>query len=170
MKFEARSISVSVSKKVPIPGQKYSSQSFGLEARYEITPDDGDDPEKVQRRIREFAEAMKLKLEAQIDGWIGRGEQGQTEQAPPEPERPVSPAVDTGSAKKSCTEAQLNYIRAILPASVGPEAIYEAYGVESLQELTERQAYEVIEVLEDECGGQPRMSGGLIAVDPEELN
>ena len=59
-------LSANISKKLPIPGLEYSSQSFG--ASMEIEVSDADKPDAIQARIQELYGLLSNSIDAQITG------------------------------------------------------------------------------------------------------
>lgn len=75
---------VAVSKKVPIPGVQYSSQTYGIETELEFIPDEGESRRQFREEALKAVEREKERLENRIDRWIW-GEDGEEPDVPDPP-------------------------------------------------------------------------------------
>jgi hypothetical protein len=84
-------LSGSISRKVPIEGIQYSSQSFA--AGMEVEVSDGEDPNVIRERIRELYTLLSESIDEQIAGSqnAAPASNGQQQAAPPPARRYVQP-------------------------------------------------------------------------------
>jgi len=127
-------LTASFSKKVPVEGTDYSSQSFHAAVEVEIP--DGLAAEQLQGRIHETFELVRSSVEAELNGGGAP--------AQPAPARFPQPAGQAASPK------QLNYLRdmavknGMTPQQLDDEARRQ-FGIPDTQGLTRQQASAMIE-------------------------
>ena len=153
-------LNTSYSKKVPVEGQQFSSESFHASVEVELS--DSLKPEEIQAKIHSTAELLRQSVDAELGqtrqqqqparetergAFTPRQQQGGRRQ-----ERPVE-----GSTRKA-SNAQCKYItdlageQKIALQDLNAE-IFDRYGVQSLYELNAAQASEMIDSLQ---GGRRR--------------
>ena len=141
-------LTASYSKKVPVDGQDYSSQSYHAAVEVEIP--DGLTPDQLQDRIHGTFELVRTSVESELNG--GRA----TEAAPARREPARFPQRDAQPA----SQKQIDYLRDIAvkqgmtPAQLDDEANRQ-FGVAGARDLTRQQASAMIE----QYGGVSRQRG-----------
>lgn len=133
-------LNTSYSKKVPVPGQDYSSQSY--HASVEIELSDALEPGQIQARIRDTFEMVRTAVERELGG----------AEAPPAPTRREAGASDAENARPA-SNRQIKYLTDLAAArGIGVRELNarlgERYGAASAYELTRRQASEAIDALQ----------------------
>lgn len=140
-------IHASVSKKVPIPDQDYSSRQYM--AGIEVEVGDGATADALQERIRE---TYRL-LEASVDHQIADTPSRERRIAHGSPN-----SRNNGKPRRHATTAQVKAIHAIArtirmePTDL-TDWLRDAYGVESPDALTVPQASEMIDALKNRQAG-----------------
>ncbi len=150
-------LNTSYSKKVPVEGQQFSSESFHASVEVELS--DSLKPEEIQEKIHFYAERLRQSVDAELgqerqpaqerqrSAFTPRQQQGGRQQ-----ERPAE-----GSTRKA-SNAQCKYItdlageQKISIPDLNAE-ILERYGVAGLYDLNAAQASEMIDSL---TGGRNR--------------
>ena len=150
-------IVANVSKKVPIPGQDYSSQCYTAGMEVEVA--DGTTTEAVQERLRQVYALLEASIDQKIaaHGSDVRQVGSATIQAQRQPvnrlPQPEGAYGGNGNGRRRpATRAQVKAIHAIASAADVPwqeldACIQATYAVTKLEELTVAQASEVIEAL-----------------------
>jgi hypothetical protein len=165
-------LSASLSKKVPIEGLQYSSQSFGGSLEIEIGTDT---PDEIKQRLHHLYESLAVSIDAEIAAAHGHGNNGHA----PAPARtqPVArpaaaqpaPAPRTaypntrsaprpnGNGKKTtATEAQCRAIFAITKSLNIDLATYLAeFRVTDAAQLPIKTASQIIDELKAQQNGAP---------------
>jgi len=135
----------SFSKKLPVPGEEYSSQSF--HAGIELELSDSLKPEEIQARIHDVSELLKASVEQELAGTKDRALR------PEEPLTAARRSPDAGD-KARATNRQLRYIVDLathegFTLSELDIHIQKLYGVTSLYELNRRQASALLDSLQE---------------------
>lgn len=95
----------SYSKKVPVEGQDFSSQSYHASIEVELA--DHLKPDELQRRIHETFDLVRASVEAELNGKAGKTES--------EPAKPEKPEETEGKA----TNKQVSYILSLAAKNHG---------------------------------------------------
>jgi len=142
-------LNASFSKKVPIEGQDYSSQSYHASVEVEIP--DGLTPEQLRDRIHDTFGLVRDSVENELGG-----------QAPALP-APVQPPQQPASTPAKTTDApasskQISYLTTLaLDRGMDVRALNSAcqrdFGVTSVEALSRRQASELIDRMNAREGG-----------------
>ena len=145
-------ISANISKKVPIPAQQYSSQSFG--ASLEIEVSDADKPEAIQARIRELYGLLSSTIDEQIANATQNGNgAGSSTVQPPAPANGNRTAQATGGGngngrKTMATQAQQRAIFAICKSlNLDVPSFLKPYNVTDPAQLLIKTASQIIDDL-----------------------
>jgi len=144
-----RRVTVTVSKKTPIPHCQYSSRSYSITEELELTVGPGESPEQVERQLGELEEKVRERLEARVDEWLAQGEPEPGEGSPTPGPLPHSGSTTKGMA----TEKQLRFISTLANSPQGQQKLRELLekcGVGNPQELTKAAASRVIDELKAE--------------------
>ena len=145
-------LSTSYSKKVPVEGQQFSSESFHVSTEIELS--DSLTPEQIQEKIHSTAELLRQSVDAEL---------GQTSQQPVQERQrgAFTPRQQQGSrrqerapegSQRKASNAQCKYItdlageQKISIPDLSAE-ILERYGVAGLYDLNAAQASEMIDSL-----------------------
>lgn len=144
-------LNVSYSKKVPVEGQQFSSESFHSSVEVELS--DSLKPEEIQEKIHSTADYLRQAVDAEL---------GQTRQPVQERQRSAfTPRQQQGSrrqerapegSQRKASNAQCKYItdlageQKITLQDLNAE-ILERYGVAGLYDLNAAQASEMIDSL-----------------------
>lgn len=153
---------VSHSKKVPVPGQQYSSQSYHLSLETEIS--DGLSVDRIQQKIHDTFELVKTAVEQELQS-DHRPKEVAKQPPPPatassKPATGSSPPVQSAqqakpaAGKNLATNAQIKYIcdmsqRKGLDINFINDVVRKEYGVESLYALNKQQASAIVDRLKD---------------------
>ncbi len=146
MVTRVKTITVSVSKKTPIPGRNFSSQSFGITSELQVIIDPDESPEETRREVNDLVDTIRQELEAKVDEWMaesadaGATTETDREPGPSDPNAPKSPP-------KRATQSQVEYITTLAEGVVPVNEIAEHFKRASLGELTRAQASKVIDAL-----------------------
>jgi len=138
-------LSANLSKKVPVPGQSYSSQQFG--AALEIEVADADQPDAIKARIRALYGLLAQAVEEQIAGATGKSEavaaNGSGAKAP------ATPSGGNGTNRMAkATAAQQKAIFAICKSQgLDMKAVLASLNVADPAELSLRDASRLIDSL-----------------------
>ena len=143
-------LNASYSKKVPVDGQDYSSQSY--HAAVEVELPDGLSPQQLQGRIHETFELVKTSVEAELHGTKGTRHSGQSRQQPRQ---------FAGGDVPSASGKQLGYLRDIairkgMTLEQLDDEVNRRFGVDNVSALNRQQA----SVLIDEWNGGSRSRNG----------
>jgi hypothetical protein len=155
-----------MAKKVPIPGEEFSSQSYG--AALDIEVSDSADIKAIQTRLQQMYKVLKDSVNQQIE------ENNQSKSfldMPPEknsflnPDKQENPLTEnsnpksngtnnSGSNHRPCTDPQKKAIWAIskvqkISQKYLIDNIFSKYGVKTPDELSIKEASEVINYLKD---------------------
>lgn len=150
-------ITANVSKKVPVPGVEYSSQSFM--AGIEVEVSDGATPEQIQARIREVYAILEQTIDSEIAA--RNGEPAQAMSMRPEAEsRPANrlPVSQNNNGRRA-TQAQIKAILAI-GHSIGMDRaklidyVGGEFNVKKLDDLAIKDASTLIERMKEEQATQ----------------
>jgi len=137
---------LSYSKKVPVPGQEFSSQSYHLSLETELP--DSLRQDEVRAQIHETFELVKTTVENEL---ASAGSNGGAEQ-PTGPGDPGSNNVPAPRGHDKATNRQVKYIvdlarqKGIEIAELNARC-RQLYGVESLYDLTKKQASALLDSL-----------------------
>ena len=145
-------LNASFSKKVPIEGQDYSSQSYHASVEVEIP--DGLSPEQLRDRIHDTFGLVRDSVENELGGQVS---------AVPAPAQPSQPQQQPVSAPAKPTDApasskQIHYLTTLaLDRGMDLRALNSAcqrdFGVTSVEALSRRQASELIDRMNAREGG-----------------
>ena len=151
-------LSANVSKKLPIPGEQFSSQQFG--ASMEIEVSDADQPEIIQARIRDLYALISTAIDEQLAG--ANGQAGAKPRPAPAPlpqnrlpaqaraQQPAPKGGDGNGGKRAvtATEAQQKAIYAICKGlGVEVKDVLADYHVARSRDLTVKDASRLIDEL-----------------------
>lgn len=134
----------SYSKKIPIPDQEYSSQSFHSSIEIELS--DALSPQEIQSRIHNTFELVKGAVEVELNGKV------KTVQATNIPEN-APPAVPVNGEKAS--NKQIKFLTDIashqgIPVSELNAHVKDLYHVNGIYDLTKRDASRLLDSLKNE--------------------
>ncbi len=140
-------LNTSYSKKIPVPGQEFSSQSY--HASLEIELSDALEPGQIQARIRDTFEMVRTAVERELNG------DAETVPAP----RARSPQGGNGNRKAGgsggnpASNKQIKYLNDLAAGQgIGVRQLnarlQDKYGVSSAYELSRKQASEIIDALQ----------------------
>ena len=143
-------LSTSYSKKLPIEGQQFSSESFHASVEVELS--DSLTPDQIQEKIHSTADYLRQAVDAEL-GQTRKPEQAREtaeRQAftPRQGSRPQERPAE-GSTRKA-SNAQIKYLtdlageQKVTLQDLNAE-IFERYGVQGLYDLTAKQASEMID-------------------------
>ena len=139
-------LNASYSKKVPVEGQDFSSQSFHASVEVEIP--DGLTAEQLQQRIHETFALVRDSVEGELHN-------GSHATVPPSPaprqERPAAPA----SGKQLAYLTDLAVRQKMDIQALNGEA-RQAFGVADIGQLSRKQASDLIDRLSGKNGSQRR--------------
>jgi hypothetical protein len=132
-------LNTSFSKKVPVAGQDYSSQSFHASVEIELA--DSLTPEQIQERIHQTFDLVKRSVEAELQNGNTN-----TQAAPPA----NNPQPGNGSRKAS--NKQIKFITDLASRkniAIGElnAQIAKRFGVAGLYDLSSKQASELVDTL-----------------------
>ena len=136
-------LNTSYSKKVPVTGQEFSSQSF--HASMEVELSDGMTTEQIQARIHDTFDLVKQSVESELNGKAstGNGQQSQ----------PVQTAVNhNGNGGARASNKQIKFItdlagqKRITLSDLNAD-IKQRFGVDGLYDLTSKQASNLLDSL-----------------------
>jgi len=165
-------IAATISKKIPLPGIDYSSQSYGASMEVEIS--DADKPEAIKQRINELYGLLSQTIDEQLSGSAPqqRNSTAVVQQAPvralpaPVPQQP-QPRTYNGQNRLSkiangngrvvvATQAQCRAIFAISKAQgLDLAAVLANYNVTDASQLHVKDASQLIDQLKASQNGQP---------------
>ena len=148
------SIEASVSKKVPIPGQEFSSRSASLKITAEVTSL-ADIAGQAARLYQEAEAAIDVQLGITAPAVTPHPSQAHQSQVPPQPMAPRPSQASTpyraNSQRRSpapITDSQLRFIdRLLIDAKIDLNAILQHHQVGSLRDLTCKQGAALIDEL-----------------------
>ena len=141
-------LNASYSKKVPVDGREFSSQSYHASVEVEIP--DGLAPESLQERIRDTFDLVRRSVEDELR------EPSRESDPFPAPER-NTPASSGRSGSGRASGKQLRYLtdlavrKGLDPARLDAE-VRRLFGAPDLESLTRRQASQLIDRLGSENG------------------
>lgn len=133
-------LSTSFSKKVPVPGQDFSSQSYHAAVELELS--DALQPDEVQARIHRTFDMVRQAVETEING-------------KPAAATATQPAAQTTPANKPIEKASNKQIKFILDLA-GRQGlqlsqlnaqVQQAYHVASVYDLDRKQASALVDML-----------------------
>jgi len=115
----------SFSKKVPVQGQDFSSQSFHCSVEVEIP--DGLPPEALQRRIHETFELVKSSVETELNGKapLAESEKVQQSDVPGNNGRATNRQIKFILDLARGQRLALSDVNRIIQADFGRESVYE---------------------------------------------
>ncbi|MCX7008402.1 MAG: hypothetical protein NTY53_14330 [Kiritimatiellaeota bacterium] len=133
-------LSTSFSKKVPVPGQEFSSQSYHAAVELELS--DALKPEEVQTRIHQTFDMVRRAVETEING-----------KAAPAATQPAAPAAS--SAFKPVEKASNKQVKFILDLASGQKLplsqlnadVQKQFGVADIYALDRKQASALVDSL-----------------------
>ena len=138
-------LNTSYSKKVPVQGQEFSSQSYHASIEVEL-PDSK--PEEIKTKIHDTFILVKESVEAELNGKVSGNGQPITPAVP----ATSTPGNGTGSTGNKATNKQIKFItdlatRQNLPLSELNADIKRRFAVDGLYDLSSKQASELVDVL-----------------------
>ncbi len=150
-----------VSKKVPVAGVEYSSQSFMAGVELEVS--DGATREQIQERIRDVYATLEKTIDGEIRARNGGGAEDAERQTAHEPANRLPPA-NGGNGRgngngRHATQAQIKAILAI-GRSLGVnrsqliERVEEEFNVKKLDDLSIGDASSLIERMKEKQAAQ----------------
>ena len=145
-------LNASFSKKVPIEGQDYSSQSYHASVEVEIP--DGLTPEQLRERIHDTFALVRDSVEIELGGQAPA--LPATAQAPQPQRQPATAPTKTTEAPAS--SKQISYLTTLaLDRGMDLRALNlicrDDFGVTSVEALSRRQASELIDRMNAREGG-----------------
>lgn len=158
-------ISAHISKKLPLPGFEYSSQSFS--AGLEVEASDADLPEAIKQKVQQLYALLEESVNAQIAA--ATEAHGQPAGELPQPRAPRIPPANGGNGHGNgqrgsrsgqtvpATVAQCKAIKAIVgERGLDLAAVLAPYRVNGPEELTIRDASKLIDELKARKGNGAR--------------
>ena len=134
-------LSTSFSKKVPVPGQEFSSQSYHAAVELELS--DALKPDEVQARIHQTFDMVRRAVETEINS-----------KAAPATAQPAAPAASAGAFKpvEKASNKQVKFIldlagRQNLPLSALNADVQKQFGVADIYALDRKQASALVDSL-----------------------
>ncbi len=151
-------LNASYSKKVPVEGREYSSQSYHASVEVEIP--DGLDQDQLHTRIHDTFRLVRTSVEAELTNG-----HSQREAAPPATGEDAFPSRNVNndnSATRNTTKATAKQIKFLSDLAVRNSRTLEDlntlanqdYGVGDVTELTKKQASELIDKLNGGSSGR----------------
>src|ERR1035437_9746779 len=133
-------VNTSYSKKIPIEGQQYSSQSF--HASVEIELSDALKPEEIRTRIHDTFNLVKQSVEEELNGKVQNGN-GQ---------QPVNNKSNGNGHIAKASNKQIKFITGLasqknIPPSELNAEIKKRFNVDGLYDLSSKQASELVDML-----------------------
>jgi hypothetical protein len=133
-------LNTSYSKKVPVPGQEFSSQSYHAAVELELS--DALKPEEVQARIHQTFDMVRHAVEAEING----------KTAPQPAAQPAATAPRTGKPAEKASNRQIKYILDLagekkLPLSQLNADVQRQFNVQDIYALDKKQASQLVDLL-----------------------
>ena len=132
-------LSTSYSKKIPVEGQDYSSQSFHAAVELELS--DSLQPPEIKARIHETFEMVKNAVEAELNGQSGQPAPSTAPTAPP-PASHSTPDKATNAQIKFITDLSRNLGYSLAEVNA---RVLELYHVQSIYDLTKRDASKLVD-------------------------
>jgi hypothetical protein len=152
-----------MAKKVPIPGEEFSSQSYG--AALDIEVSDSADIKAIQTRLQQMYKVLKDSVNQQIEENTGSNQTISEKNSFLNPDKQENPLTEnsnpksngtnnSGSNHRPCTDPQKKAIWAIskvqkISQKYLIDNIFSKYGVKTPDELSIKEASEVINYLKD---------------------
>ena len=138
-------LSTSFSKKVPVPGQEFSSQSY--HAAVELELPDALQPGEVQERMRQTFALVRQAVETEL-----HGQAAPTAAQPAAPPAAPAAAVPVGRPAEQASAKQLRFIRDLaerqdLSLSQLNAEVHQYFGVADLYALDRKQASALVDEL-----------------------
>ena len=134
-------LSTSFSKKVPVPGQEFSSQSYHAAVELELS--DALKPDEVQARIHQTFDMVRRAVETEINS-----------KAAPSASQPAAPAAARSAFKpvEKASNKQIKYILDLagekkLPLSQLNADVHQQFGVADIYALDRKQASALVDSL-----------------------
>jgi hypothetical protein len=139
-------LNASYSKKLPVPGQEFSSQNY--HASIELELPDALSPQDLRSRIHETFAMVRDAVETELGGTPR--ETARPEQAGPVATRPPAPAQPAGKASNK----QIKFITDLAQSqgiNLGQlnAQIRKLYGVDNLYDLDRKQASKLLDSLQE---------------------
>ena len=148
-------LNASFSKKIPVEGQEFSSQSYHASVEVEIP--DGLSEDQLRGRIHDTFDLVRTSVESELRN----GGTAPVGRAPaPDERRDTSPRSNSGGGPRA-TGKQLAFLtdlavrRGLDQEDLNARAARE-YGVRDIGELTRKQASRIIDALNGKEDGQSR--------------
>jgi hypothetical protein len=134
-------LSTSFSKKVPVPGQEFSSQSYHAAVELELS--DALKPDEVQARIHQTFDMVRRAVETEINSKVA-----------PTASQPAAPAAAAGAFKpvEKASNKQVKFIldlagRQNIPLSQLNADVNKQFGVADIYALDRKQASALVDSL-----------------------
>jgi len=144
-------LNTSFQKKVPIPGQEYSSQSFHASVEVELS--DALKPEEVKSRIHDTFLMVKQAVEEELNGTA----KATIINSP-------NNRIDLPDAESDkASNKQISYILSLaqhrqLGIDDLTSSVHKEFGVDSIYQLTRKQASAVVDLLKDRRSKQSKLA------------
>lgn len=136
-------LNASYSKKVPVDGQEYSSQSYHASVEVEIP--DGLSPEQLRGRIHDTFELVRHSVDSELGSTAS--EAPAVVQQPPPPAPPTPPPTESAASPKQVQYLTQLALRQGLDLRGLRLICREDFGVDSAEALSRRQASDLIDRL-----------------------
>ena len=134
-------LNASFSKKVPVPGEEYSSQSFHASIECECA--DALTAEQLQEKIHATFDLVKTAVEAELNGKPAAKAESATQTAKPEPTK-----TDTSKASNRQVKYLLDLAKGKgLSLSALNTRVQEKFKVESVYDLARKDASRLVDEL-----------------------
>ena len=134
-------INASFSKKVPVPGEDYSSQSYHASIECEVS--DALTPVQIQERVHATFDMVKSAVEAELAGKPAAKSEPAAQTAKPEPAKP-----DTAKASNKQIKFILDLAKGKgLTLTALNARVQDKFRVESVYELARKDASRLVDEL-----------------------
>ena len=163
MNTKVKTITVQVSKKAPVPGEKYTTHSFSVGLEADIDPGTGCSVEDVDEYVEEEVARLKQDLQTKIDRWMEEnGSADHPESDNPAPQSPLSPAEAKTLVKRTledlnpsdtftkASDKQVKYLKGLFDQyDIDRGWVCDQCNADCLEDLLKEEAWEIIDKLAD---------------------
>jgi len=132
-------LNASFSKKIPVAGQDFSSQSYHASVEVELS--DALEPRQIQERIHETFKIVKEAVETELNG-----KSQPTNKTEFQPERNGNGSSEKASNKQIKYLTDLARVRDISVSELNSQA-KKIYGADSIYDLTKKDASKLVDSL-----------------------